>query len=417
MWLPVASERKSTALPCVIYMHGNSSGRVEAIGQLATVLSIGATMVAFDFCGSGLSEGEYVSLGFFEREDLQTVVEHIRDAGGTSLIALWGRSMGAATALLHGGRDPSMACMVLDSSFTDLSHLAEELVERGRRNGLFAPSFAVWIALRAIRSSVLSTAGFDIKDISPISVADHCFIPALFIAAESDAFIGPHHSQRLCEVYSGDKNIILVKGDHNSVRPLFLFDSVSIFLINALRIPEEWLLPGMSSAYVGRSPWGRPAAPQFSKTLSSVAASSTSSLKSRDRKPNSLSPTTTSAVSTEAVASSSGSSLSAQELQEESDRAVAWQLMQEEIELMDRSQQGKERQKRTAVASQKEDDAKQTDLQEEDFEEMDVGMTRARQDEVNAAICGVFGGTVTKAGTSANSESGSTESSNTGKKT
>ena len=88
MWLPVPSERKSTALPCVIYMHGNSSGRVEAIGQLATVLSIGATMVAFDFSGSGHSDGDFVSLGYFERDDLQCVVEHIRNAGGTSLIAL-----------------------------------------------------------------------------------------------------------------------------------------------------------------------------------------------------------------------------------------------------------------------------------------------------------------------------------------
>jgi len=33
---------------------------------------------------------------------------------------MWGRSMGAATALLHANRDPSIAGMVLDSAFADL---------------------------------------------------------------------------------------------------------------------------------------------------------------------------------------------------------------------------------------------------------------------------------------------------------
>jgi len=42
---------------------------------------------------------------------------------------LWGRSMGAATSLLYGATDPSIACMVLDSPFTSLTTVAKELVE------------------------------------------------------------------------------------------------------------------------------------------------------------------------------------------------------------------------------------------------------------------------------------------------
>jgi len=39
-------------------MHGNSSARVEVVPQLALCLSIGATCLAFDFAGSGQSDGE-----------------------------------------------------------------------------------------------------------------------------------------------------------------------------------------------------------------------------------------------------------------------------------------------------------------------------------------------------------------------
>lgn len=71
MWEPSPKSRHNIVLPCVIYMHGNSSARVEALGQLSLVLSLGATLVSFDFCGSGKSEGNYVSLGFFEKDDLK----------------------------------------------------------------------------------------------------------------------------------------------------------------------------------------------------------------------------------------------------------------------------------------------------------------------------------------------------------
>lgn len=62
--------------------------------------------------GSGMSEGQYVTLGAREVDDLASAVEYLRDEGSTSTIALWGRSMGAVTALLYSQRDPSIAGMV-----------------------------------------------------------------------------------------------------------------------------------------------------------------------------------------------------------------------------------------------------------------------------------------------------------------
>ena len=240
-WEPQPSHRKSKVLPCVIYMHGNASGRVEAIHCLSMVLSLGITLLAFDFTGSGMSDGKYVSLGAFEKDDLDAVVEHLRKSGTCSTIALWGRSMGAATALLHGCRDPSIAAMILDSPFSSLVTLAEELVEKGRKQGMFAPSLVVSLVIRWIRQSVRSEAGFDIYDLSPIEKADTCFIPALFVAAKEDSFIPITHSQAIYSEYVGDKNIILVDGDHSSPRPRFLFDSVSIFLVNQMAVPSEWV--------------------------------------------------------------------------------------------------------------------------------------------------------------------------------
>ena len=64
---------------------------------LEDLLKKGITVLLFDFSGSGLSEGEYISLGYYETDDVFTVIKYLNSTGRVSRIALWGRSMGAVT--------------------------------------------------------------------------------------------------------------------------------------------------------------------------------------------------------------------------------------------------------------------------------------------------------------------------------
>ncbi|XP_028551061.1 uncharacterized protein LOC110112322 isoform X2 [Dendrobium catenatum] len=83
--------------------------------------------------------------------------------------------MGAVTSLLYGAEDPSIAGMVLDSAFSNLYNLMMELV-----------------------------------DVYKIRLPK----------------------------FTGDRNIIKFDGDHNSPRPQFYYDSVSIFFYNVLHPPQ-----------------------------------------------------------------------------------------------------------------------------------------------------------------------------------
>ncbi len=64
--------------PCVIYLHGNSACRLEALPLLDIIMPKGMSLFTFDSVGSGKSEGDWVSLGWHERDDLEVVVEHLR---------------------------------------------------------------------------------------------------------------------------------------------------------------------------------------------------------------------------------------------------------------------------------------------------------------------------------------------------
>lgn len=237
---PADSERPGKELPCVIYLHGNSSSRVEAVPYVKSLLPSAITLFCFDFAGSGQSDGEYISLGWWERDDVKVIVDYLRKSGKVSTIGLWGRSMGAATALLHADRDPSIAGLVLDSPFTSLTKLAEELYKRYASS---VPGFLYSMAQWFVKGTVKTKAKFDINDLNPIDHVSQAFVPALFIVAKDDNFILPAHGLELYSKYAGDKNLIQVDGDHNSPRPPHTITSIYIFFFNTLQVAK--LLPGV----------------------------------------------------------------------------------------------------------------------------------------------------------------------------
>jgi pimeloyl-ACP methyl ester carboxylesterase len=112
-----------------------------------------------------MSTGDYISLGWFEREDLAVIVDYLRQNRRVSTIGLWGRSMGAVTALMYAERNPLIAGMVLDSSFASLKVLVTELT----KEYTMIPFFLIGHAIKRIRKTVMQKAFFDMFEISPIN--------------------------------------------------------------------------------------------------------------------------------------------------------------------------------------------------------------------------------------------------------
>ena len=99
----------------------------------------------YDAAGCGLSEGEYITLGWNEHKDLALVVDHLHSLQKFDKIVLWGRSMGAVTALMYLTEQPShqekVACAVLDSGFNDLSDLMKSVAGSNPALQFFAGLF------------------------------------------------------------------------------------------------------------------------------------------------------------------------------------------------------------------------------------------------------------------------------------
>ena len=229
--------RKPFIMPVIIYLHGNSSSRMEGKKLVEFLFDYDINTFIFDFAGCGLSEGDYISLGYHEKNDLETIIDFVEKLPGVGNIGLWGRSMGAATILLYCHSDSRIKAICVDSAFADFSTLAQSLVYSYMK----IPGFIVKGALIFIRKTILNQNDFDIDELKPILFCSKSFVPAFFIHALADELIPLDHTLQLYEAYAGEKSINIVEGGHNSSRQLHIIRTIAKFFTQYLNDDENKL--------------------------------------------------------------------------------------------------------------------------------------------------------------------------------
>lgn len=209
---------------------------------LQVILPRNMMLCSIDLSGSGHSEGEFISLGHFEQQDLKVLIQHLRSLGVTHL-GLWGRSMGAATSILRAAEDWSISAIVLDSPFSSLPLVAQELVN----SQIPVPEFMMNMALSRVRREILERANFDIEDLQPIRSAPLARSPALFATAEDDEFILPHHTYDIHRAWGSEiRKLVTFDGGHNGVRPKWFLEEGADFL--ALRLKDSLCTPPLQKS-------------------------------------------------------------------------------------------------------------------------------------------------------------------------
>jgi pimeloyl-ACP methyl ester carboxylesterase len=228
---PEDSFRPKKIMPVVLYLHGNSSSRLEGIRMLKELLKRDINFFVVDFPGCGLSEGEYISLGYHESHDVKILVDFIEKIPGVGYIGLWGRSMGAATTMIYAHKDERIKAICMDSPFADFSLLAKELVLKQIK----LPVLLIEGALKIIKMTVRKKNGLDIDKLKPIESAPETTQPAIFIHANSDELINNKHSEMLFDAYKGnDKCLKRCEGQHNTRRPNKIIRDIGEFFYKHL---------------------------------------------------------------------------------------------------------------------------------------------------------------------------------------
>jgi pimeloyl-ACP methyl ester carboxylesterase len=222
--------RESYIMPLVIYLHGNSSSRLEGLKSAPELLKKGINVGMFDFSGCGQSEGDYISLGWFERDDVRIVIDFFQKLPGVGNIGLWGRSMGAATTMLYSYSDNRIKAICMDSPFGDFKLLATELCLKH----VTLPNFVIDGAMGLVKNTIKEKSGLEIDKLQPQLYASKTKIPAFFVHAVNDELINLEQTIQLYEKYNGEKSLNVVEGGHNSTRQKHVLEKIAKFFATYL---------------------------------------------------------------------------------------------------------------------------------------------------------------------------------------
>lgn len=198
-WRCLASgERRGT----LVYLHGIADNRTSGAGIVERFTRQGLDVVAFDSRAHGQSEGDTCTYGFFEKQDLNRVLDSIH----AKPIILIGTSLGAAVALQEAADDERVRAVVAAETFSDLRTVATER----------APFFFTRRAIQEAFALAEQQGRFQVDAVSPAAAASRISIPVLLIHGAADRDTSPDHSRRVFAALAGPKRLILIPGaGHN----------------------------------------------------------------------------------------------------------------------------------------------------------------------------------------------------------
>ena len=219
------------ARPTLVYAHGNASNRSGGCDLREFCFHrIECNLFAFDFAGCGDSEGDFISLGFYEQDDLKCVLDHLSSSDEVGPIVLLGRSMGAVSCMMYArkyaGMHPKVCGLVFDGIFESLPILMADLGKQMSPLLGFRPISALGTAL--IRRACLKKANFDVHDVCAIN--SDVTLPALFFLARDDELFPREHIERVCAAYGGPKRLVELDGGHNDFRGAAFWNALERFL-------------------------------------------------------------------------------------------------------------------------------------------------------------------------------------------
>ena len=198
-WIPCRDSTKTTVL-----LHGYADAKVGGIAWAPVLHAAGQNILAIDLRAHGESGGVFCTGGFFERHDVDGVIDQLlaQRPAATKRLSLFGVSLGAGIAAAVAAGRADLSAVVLESPFADYRRaIAAHVKLTGLPGGVvlrLAINFAQWI----------SGARFD--DVRPTDTIKQIRCPVLAVVGADDFLLDETDVSRLREAVGEGANQLVV---------------------------------------------------------------------------------------------------------------------------------------------------------------------------------------------------------------
>lgn len=190
-----------------IILHGYRSNpsSVLTIGEHFSEKGYNVLIPSMRACAD--SEGEYVGMGWLDKEDLKCWINLIIEENKNAEIILHGSSMGAATVLMASGDElpANVKNIIADSGYTSVWDIFAS--EAKARFNL--PEFPVLNMFQIVANR---KAKYDIKEASSLEQVKKSKTPILFIHGDKDDFVPEYMCEKLYDAINCKKEKLIIHG-------------------------------------------------------------------------------------------------------------------------------------------------------------------------------------------------------------
>ncbi|HHY83258.1 MAG TPA: alpha/beta hydrolase [Clostridiales bacterium] len=199
-YIPVPGKVSGT----VIFSHGVTVSHITSIKYMRIFYEQGYNCLVYDHRRHGSSGGRFTSYGYFEKYDLETVVNWLeKNKGFCGKLGIHGESMGSAILLLYAGMNGKADFYIADCPYTTIMDqlLYRMEVEYKIR---FKPLLGIvsWI--------IYLRAGFHLRDVNCLEAVKKVSKPILFIHGSDDDYVPAEMGVKLYNAKPEPKELYLV---------------------------------------------------------------------------------------------------------------------------------------------------------------------------------------------------------------
>lgn len=200
-WYGAVPDEKAT----VILLHRYRAGRGFMLSRAQWYAERGYSVLLYDSRATGESDGDTISVGWLETDDLTAALAWVRQQGAERIIC-HGVSQGGATIVLAAERlGEDVAGVILESTYDTLLNAGD----RRFRNRVGIPG---WLAGIFYRPFMEMRLGFDIALASPIDHIARIEAPIFIMAGKEDMHTWASDTRALYEAAQAPATLWLVEG-------------------------------------------------------------------------------------------------------------------------------------------------------------------------------------------------------------
>ncbi|QLY40712.1 alpha/beta hydrolase [Hujiaoplasma nucleasis] len=187
----------------VLIDHGYTYSHYGSIKYAKMMMDLGFNVVMYDHRFHGKSGGKNSTLGYYEKDDLKTIIDHLFQLYGPIYLGTYGESMGSSTVLLEQAIDDRVQFVISDAGFKDLkTQIARQLKVKRIPYKIFYPMVNLFVYF---------IAKANLSKVSPMKSIENSTIPMMFIHGKDDDYIPYQDSVDMFESYQGPKMLFLAE--------------------------------------------------------------------------------------------------------------------------------------------------------------------------------------------------------------